>query len=289
VPLGLIWGHTAKAVPVIVPRVHAVHPHDPNAFTQGLVFHEGQLFESTGLVGRSSLRRVELATGRVLQQVALPPAEFGEGLARVGDRLIQLSWQSGIARSYDATTFELQQTFTYQTEGWGLCHDGSRLLMTDGSDQLYIRDATSFELLSQVTVTKDGSSVSRLNELECIDGSVYANVWLTDSIVKIAPATGQVLAEIDASSLLTMGERRQADVLNGIAFDPTSHRLLLTGKLWPKLFEVELEGLLPPRSSAGTCGLLPCNTGQPARAPWLWALALLSVLGARRGQPPRQP
>lgn len=231
----------AASAPSVVPRVLAEYPHDPGAFTQGLVHHDGWFYESTGLRGNSSLRRVAPATGTVDISVALPETEFGEGLALVGDRLIQLTWQEEVAHVYRLETFEPITDHAYTGEGWGLCFDGQQLIMTDGSDRLFFRDAASFELLGSQPVSDDGVSVEQLNELECVDGLVLANVWMTDRIAVIDPRMGQVLQWVDASGLLTQEEAASADVLNGVARDATSGRFYITGKLWPKLFEVELE------------------------------------------------
>jgi glutaminyl-peptide cyclotransferase len=219
------------------PEVIATFPHDPEAFTQGLVLHGGKFFESTGLLGRSTLRRVTLATGEVEQSVALPDDHFGEGLALAGDRLIQLTWQNQVAFVYDLD-FDATNPFGYEGEGWGLCYDGEKLVMSDGSSRLTFRDAVSFEVIGGVDVLSAGEPVTALNELECVGDLVYANVWLTDTIVRIDAATGGVLTTIDASGLLTPQEAAAADVLNGIAFDAATEHFYLTGKLWPKLFEV---------------------------------------------------
>ena len=230
--------------PVVVER----YPHDPAAFTQGLVYDSGRFFESTGTYGASTLREVIPATGEVLRSVALEQRYFGEGLALVDGRLVQLTWRSGEAFVWDADTFELVDTFRYDTEGWGLCWDGEQLWMSDGSATLYRRDPASFEVLGTVQVTDEGEAVTRLNELECVGEHVFANVWQTDRIVRIDKGTGRVRAVIDASGLLSEAERADlpADaVLNGIAYDPLSERFWLTGKLWPVMFEVEFA----PRTS----------------------------------------
>ncbi len=245
------------------------------------MYHDGQLFESTGLYGRSSLRRVRLSTGEVLDRVDLPPGEFGEGLARVEGRLVQLTWRSGLAHVYDLSTFEAERSHRYSTEGWGLCFDGSRLVMSDGSDRLFFRDPTTFALRSQVSVRAGGSPVSQLNELECVGDRVYANVWQTNRIVVIDPESGQVVAEVDASGLLTASEQARADVLNGIAFVPETGRFLVTGKLWPKIFEVELAGASPAR---GGCSLVAPSRGAGAgaaatAAALCWLLARLRRRG----------
>lgn len=230
----------AAGVEVVRPKVVRVLPHDAAAFTQGLLWFEGYLFESTGQYGRSTLRRVELETGRVAQQVALGSTQFGEGLARVERHLFQLTWRSGVAHRYELDSFERVASFRYDTEGWGLCFDGDRLVMSDGSSRLYLRDVNSFEVLDTVEVQRDGAAVTRLNELECVANRVYANVWQTDRIVVIDPNSGQVEMEVDASGLLTEQEALRADVLNGIAHHPPTGRFYLTGKYWPKVFEVEL-------------------------------------------------
>jgi glutamine cyclotransferase len=217
-------------------------PHDTGAFTQGLVYAREEerdlLYESTGLYGRSSLRRVDLTTGEVLQQRNLESRYFGEGLALRGDRLYQLTWRSGTGFIYDRATFEPVDEFSYSTEGWGLAEDGERLILSDGSSRLYFLDPESLGVTGQITVTSRGQPVTRLNELEVIDGLVWANVWLTDRVVIIDPAHGWVVGEVDFAGLLTPGEASPADVLNGIAYDPAGQRIFVTGKLWPWLFEV---------------------------------------------------
>lgn len=228
--------------PAEIPRkkvkVLRTYPHDSQAFTQGLLLFGDRVFESTGLRGRSSLREVDLATGEVERQVDLPAALFGEGLASVGSRLIQLTWTSGVARVYDRESFEVVDEHRYTTQGWGICHDGSRLVMSDGTSTLYFRDPVTFELEGQVQVTRAGEALDRLNELECVGGKVYANLFETDWIMEIDPATGDVTAAIDASGLLTPAERARADVLNGIAYRMGAGTFVVTGKLWPKMFEV---------------------------------------------------
>ena len=236
--VGAAGSTAALAVEQTTPQVLAVFPHDTAAFTQGLLLHGGVFYESTGLYGQSTLRRVDPATGAVLELRNLSSSVFGEGLARVADRLIQLTWQEHVAFVWDLQTFAGLGGFTYGGQGWGLCHDGTRLVMSDGSSNLYFRDPDTFAVLGQVQVTLDGFAVSNLNELECVGSLVYANVWLTDTILRIDPVTGEVLTQIDASGLLTPQEEAQADVLNGIAFDPATEHFFLTGKWWPKVFEV---------------------------------------------------
>jgi len=229
-----------STVEFLVPQVLSVRPHDTNAYTQGLLWHEGSLYESTGQVGESNVREVNPETGEVLRQVDVPDV-FGEGLALVGDRLIEITWREQVAFVYSLETFASLGSFTYEGEGWGLCYDGERLVMTDGSANLFFRNPETFELIGQVPVTLDGQPISNLNEIECVDGQVYANVWLTDSIVRIDAATGSVTAFIDATGLLTAEERAAAGsngVLNGIAYVPEEDIFFITGKLWPHLFEV---------------------------------------------------
>ncbi|MEO8601165.1 MAG: glutaminyl-peptide cyclotransferase [bacterium] len=222
-------------------QVLASYPHDPRAFTQGLELHDGTLFESTGLLQRSSLRQVEATTGAVQRKVDLPPDMFGEGLTWAGGELIQLTWQNGIALRWDPATFARRGEAHYDGEGWGLCFDGQHLVQSDGSARLVFRDPVTFAPVRTVAVTENGQPVLNLNELECVGDTVYANVWTTDRIVAIAPLSGVVRAEIDASSLLSPDERRalgREAILNGIAHDASNNTFLLTGKLWPKLFRV---------------------------------------------------
>ena len=212
------------------------HPHDPAAFTQGLVWAApDRLYESTGREGQSTLRLVDLLTGEVLRSVALDDEHFGEGLELVGDRLVQLTFTSGLALVWEEADFAEVGAFTYEGEGWGLCLLGDRLVHSDGTAILRFRDPVSFEPLDSVEVTLDSEPLGFLNELECVDGDVWANVWQTNRIVRIDPATGLVTAVVDASTLARPAE---ADVLNGIAHDPETGTFLLTGKLWPTLYRV---------------------------------------------------
>jgi len=215
------------------------YPHDRKAFTQGLLIDGGKLFESTGMVGSSSLREVELATGRVIRKIDVPPPIFAEGLAVAGDNLIQLTWQNGKALLYNKHTFAQAGEFSYRGEGWGLCRAGNELVMSDGSATLTVRRPGDFSVVRTLTVTMDGQRLDRLNELECVGSDIYANVWTQDLIVRIDGKTGRVTARIDAPNLLSPLERQGVDVLNGIAYDPTDHTFLITGKLWPKLFRVK--------------------------------------------------
>lgn len=234
----------ASTIPVYGYRVVKAYPHDRGAFTEGLAYVDDQLYESTGLNGKSSLRRVDLATGRVLQQRDLNAAYFGEGIAILDGRIVQLTWQSHVGFVYDRGSFAPQRQFGYRTEGWGLAADGVHLIMSDGTATLHWLDPQTFQETRSVAVRDDAGPVTQLNELECIDGEIYANIWQTDRIARIDPQTGRVTAWIDLQGLL--GEQDRAvpvDVLNGIAYDARRHRLFVTGKLWPKLFEIEL---VPP-------------------------------------------
>lgn len=214
-------------------------PHDPGAFTQGLqLLDDGRVVESTGMRGESSLREVTLENGEVVRERALAPQYFAEGVAVIDGRVVQLTWQENTAFVYDLETFEEIASWSYDGEGWGLCHDGDRFVMSDGTDLLTFRDTETFEVTGTVQVSRQGEPVRHLNELECVGGRVYANIWRTDLIVEIDPQSGAVLADIDASGLLSEDQARDADVLNGIAHDPRTGNFLLTGKYWPQLFEV---------------------------------------------------
>ena len=220
-------------------QILKTYPHDRSAFTQGLLLHGGRLYESTGNVGQSSLREVELDTGRVVRRTSVPPPYFAEGLTLVGDRLIQLTWQHGRAFVYDRQTFTKQNELSYQGEGWGLCTAKDQVVMSNGSATLTFRRPGDFGVIRTVQATMDGRPLAQLNELECVDGAVYANVWTHDMIVRIDPATGRVTQRIDAAHLLSPLERHGVDVLNGIAYDPADRTFLITGKYWPKLFRVK--------------------------------------------------
>ena len=217
------------------------YPHDSNAFTQGLVFEDGALFEGTGLYGSSTLRRVELETGNIMQIHELPDQYFGEGITIYSSKIIQLTWKSHLGFVYDKDSFELLQEFDYPTEGWGITHDGERLIMSDGTSALYFLDPETLEEIGRIDVYDSDGPVTRLNELEYVQGEIYANVWQTDQIAMIAPHTGEVVGWIDMEGLLGPEDRtNHVDVLNGIAYDAATDRLFVTGKLWPKLFEIEL-------------------------------------------------
>jgi len=231
-------------VPTLEYRVLRTLPHDPDAYTQGLVFHEGMLMESTGRHGESSVRIVQPESGEVLEVRELPEEYFGEGLALVGSELIQLTWQSGIAFVYDSESLDPLRTLEYSGEGWGLCYDGASLFMSDGSDTLVRRDPGTFEILDEIPVRQNGFPVWRLNELECVGGEIFANIYQTDRIVRIEKATGVVSGELDGYGL-SVASRRAPDpeaVFNGIAYDPATGHFFVTGKLWPDLSEIEILG-----------------------------------------------
>jgi glutamine cyclotransferase len=218
-----------------------VFPHDPEAFTQGLVFRDGFLYESTGLNGRSSLRKVELETGRVVQRRDIDQRYFAEGLVDWGSRLIQLTWQSNIGFVYALDSFEPQGTFSYAGEGWGLARDGRRIFMSDGTSTLRLLDPETLAETGRLTVTERGMPVANLNELEMVGDELFANIWQSDDVVVIAPETGEVTARIDFRALRSRLETTQpVDVFNGIAWDAERGRLFVTGKLWPRLFEVSV-------------------------------------------------
>ena len=229
-------------VPVWGFRIVGTYPHDPAAFTQGLIYHEGFLYEGTGLYGQSSLRKVELKTGRVLQRRALPQKYFGEGITLLQNRLYQLTWQNQEGFIYDLN-FNLVGRFTYQTEGWGLTHDGQRLIMSDGSAQLFFLNPRTLRPERTLTVRAGGQPVSRLNELEYIQGRIWANIWQASRIAIINPQSGNVEAWLDLSGLALLAQARNPNpdaVLNGIAYDNQNRRIFVTGKLWPFLFEIEV-------------------------------------------------
>ena len=235
-------GPGVTLTPVYTYHVVATYPHSATAFTQGLVFTDGVLYEGTGIAGESSLRKVDLTTGAVLQQRNLSSSDFGEGITIVSNTIYQLTWQNGFAYTYDKISFTPIVTFNYDTQGWGLAYDGARLIMSDGTSTLYFRDPATFAVLGQVTVTDNGAPINMLNELEFIHGEVWANKWMTDLIARIDPATGHVTGWVDLAGIITPHPRiTDGDaVLNGIAYDDVGDRLFVTGKRWPKLFEIEV-------------------------------------------------
>jgi glutaminyl-peptide cyclotransferase len=217
------------------------YPHDQNAYTQGLFYLNGHLYESTGIYGQSSLRMEDLETGRILELHDVPAKYFAEGLAPWGSTLVQLTWQSHIALVYDRSTFRFLRTLSYEGEGWGLTADDKEMILSDGTATLRFLDPTTFKVLRRVTVTDHGKPVTQLNELEFIHGEIYANIWHSDRIARISPTTGKVLGFIDLTGILPASERSSPEaVLNGIAYDATHDRLFVTGKLWPSLFEIKV-------------------------------------------------
>jgi glutamine cyclotransferase len=221
-------------------QVVNTYPHDREAFTQGLEYRNGFLYEGTGLHGRSSLRKVKLETGIVLQKLSLPPQFFGEGISVVGDRIVQLTWQSETGFVWGLQDFKLQRQFTYRGEGWGLTTDGRHLYFSDGTDEIRVLDSQTLAETRRIRVRENGRPLKDLNELEWVEGEILANVWQTDRIVKINPLTGRVTGSIDLTGILPAPERAGTDVLNGIAYDAAGKRLFVTGKLWPKLFHIRL-------------------------------------------------
>lgn len=225
-------------------QVVHTYPHDSHAFTQGLIYVDGHLYESTGRNGSSSVRMVDLPTGQVVQKYDLPQEYFGEGLTDWGSTLVELTWQAHTGFVYDRFSFSLLRTFHYAGEGWGLTHDKTQLIMSDGTSYLRFLDPKSFQETRRIRVSDEtGHPVEKLNELEYVHGEIYANIWETDEIVRISPRTGKVLGAIDLSGIIDKRELESPDaVLNGIAYDSTGDRLFVTGKLWPKLFEIRVTG-----------------------------------------------
>lgn len=231
------------AIPVYGFIVKNTYPHDPQAFTQGLFFRDGQLYETTGIIGRSTLRRVDLKSGKVLQKAELPKEVFGEGSTAVGEHILGLTWQSKTGYVFDAKTFAMKAKFPYEGEGWGLASDAKYVYMSDGSASIRVLDPATLKEVRRVQVTAEGKPIDSLNELEIVDGELYANVWGTDVIARIDPASGKVTGWIDLTNLLPREKRGTSSVdavLNGIAYDGKHHKLYVTGKFWPKLFEIEL-------------------------------------------------
>jgi len=231
----------SAALPTYGYTVVRTYPHDPTAFTQGLQYVDGFLYEGTGQNGQSSIRKVNLETGVVLQRRDLAKEHFGEGITVWNDEVYQLTWQSGIGFVYDRQTFAPKRTFRYTGEGWGLTRDADGLIMSDGTGTLRFVDPATFAERRRVKVTAAGAAVPRLNELEYVKGEIFANVWTTDEVARIDPATGRVTGWVDLGHLLTDRERASTDVMNGIAYDAAGDRLFVTGKWWPKLFEVRLQ------------------------------------------------
>ena len=218
-----------------------VYPHDPAAFTEGLEYRDGFLYESTGLNGKSSLRKVKLETGEVVQNYNLPQEYFGEGITVLGDEIVQLTYKTEVGFVYDRATFKLLRSFAYPGEGWSMTTDTNQIFMSDGTADLRIWDKTTLQEKKRITVHDGATPIKNVNELEWVEGEIYANVWTTDRIVRISPKDGQVTGWIDLAGLMPIGERTpDMDVLNGIAYDSAGKRLFVTGKMWPKLFEIKL-------------------------------------------------
>lgn len=240
---GLGAAQKASAAPTQSYTVVHVYPHDASAFTQGLIYLDGALYEGTGLNGRSSVRMVELSSGKALQRTDLPAEYFGEGLTNWGPNLYQLTWTSHKCFVYDRFSMRLLRTFSYDGEGWGLTHDKQSLILSDGTSTIRFLNPATFKEVRRITVTDSGRPITELNELEYIHGEIYANIWHEDLIARISPATGKVVGWINLGGLLPLPERRGGDdaVLNGIAYDEKGDRIFVTGKLWPKLFEIKLK------------------------------------------------
>ncbi len=237
----------AARAPTVAAQVLRAWPHDSTAFTQGLAWHDGALYESTGRYGESSLRRVELETGRVLKKVDVPPRFFAEGMAILGGRVYQITWKEGTGFVYDLPSLSLRTTWTYDGEGWGLATDGTHLIQSDGTYRLRFVDPASGAVARTLDVRDGDDYVMELNELEWVRGEIWANVWHSDRIARIDPATGRVKEWLDVSALLPAAMRRDPEAVpNGIAWDPETDRLFVTGKLWPQLFEISLPGVLGP-------------------------------------------
>ncbi len=244
-PTPLVAGAPVQAAaraPVQGYEVVRSYPHDPRAFTEGLFLQDGFLYESTGLQGRSSIRKVELETGKVIQQRDLASRYFGEGIVAWKDRLIQLTWRDQVGFVYDLKDFAPRSSFTYKGEGWALTHDGHRLIMSDGTAQLRFLDPETLKEIGRLAVTAGGRPVFNLNEIEWVDGEIYANIWMSDTIARIDPQTGHVLGWIDLAGLLPIDARTgREDVLNGIAYDAVGRRLFVTGKRWSRLYEISVK------------------------------------------------
>jgi len=237
--LSFISSSESSSTPVFTYKIINTYPHDHQAFTQGLVFNEGLMYEGTGLKGKSTLRNTKLETGEVLKIRKLSDEFFGEGITVYGDRIIQLTWQSHIGFIYDKENFRLLKTFQYPTEGWGITHDGKQLIMSDGSANLYFLNPETLKEIGRIEVRDRNNLVTRINELEYINGEIFANIWMTNRIARIDPRTGRVTGWINLDGLSPFRDER-TKVLNGIAYDAKNDRLFVTGKLWPNLFEIKL-------------------------------------------------
>ena len=242
VAIFLVPSYAQKAIRADGFKVIHTYPHDPDAFTQGLIYVDGHLYESTGRNGKSSIRLVDISSGKVLQHYDLATKYFGEGLTDWDSELVQITWQTEIGFVYDKFSFSLKRTFHYSGEGWGLTHDDKQLILSDGTPVIRFLDPQSFVEIRRVSVTNEnGRPVPNINELEYIHGEIYANIWMTNEIIRISPRTGKILGRIDLSGLIDKSELSDSGaVLNGIAYDAKGDRLFVTGKLWPKLFEIKV-------------------------------------------------
>jgi glutamine cyclotransferase len=230
-----------EQLPVLRAKLVRAYPHDPHAFTQGLEYCRGYLYESTGIAGRSTIRKVVLETGEVIQKVSLPPQYFGEGLTIFHGKIYQLTWLSKKGFVYDLHGFRQIGEFPYDTEGWGLTHDDNSLIMSDGTNKIRYIDPVSFAVTRTIELYAEGRGVVNLNELEYVKGEIFANIWHSSRIVRVDPRSGQAVAWIDLASIVSMEPHREEDVLNGIAYDQAGDRLFVTGKNWSKLFEIKVE------------------------------------------------
>jgi glutamine cyclotransferase len=248
--IGFLPGQRGRSAqptePVYGYHVVRSYPHDPAAFTQGLIVRDGFFYEGTGMNGQSGIRKVKIETGEVVQSKPLASTYFGEGITDWKDSLIEITWQSEVGFVYDLATFEQKKTFSYVGEGWGLTHDDTRIIMSDGSAELRFLDPATLKETGRITVRDANGPVKNLNELEYVKGEIFANVWQTDRVVRISPKDGHVTGWIDLKGLLTPAQRARTDVLNGIAYDASGDRLFVTGKWWPKVFEITL---VPPGAS----------------------------------------
>lgn len=234
----------AKLDETMTYEVLNVYPHDPGAFTQGLIYLDGFLYESTGLYGESTLRKVDLETGEVIQKIDLMPEYFAEGMTHWGDTLVQLTWREGTGFVYELADFSILEQFAYPVEGWGLTQDGEHLIMSDGTSSLHFLNPETLLIEKSINVTYQGREIQRINELEFIRGEIFANIWQTESIIRIDPQSGEVKGWIDMNGILPPEQRKtNTDVLNGIAYDPRNDRLFVTGKFWPRLYEIRLIAL----------------------------------------------
>lgn len=242
--LGFLGWNTvsAKKLPVWKGKIVATYPHDPNAYTQGLIIHEGQMYEGTGQYGNSNLRKVDLKTGTVQESLALDQQYFGEGITIFDDQIFQITWKNNLCFVYDLKTFKYKKFFRYRHEGWGLTNNGKELILSDGTSDIRFLDPETFKEKRTITAREGKQRVKNLNELEYIDNEIWANLWYDDRIVRISPENGQVLGYIDLSTIYPPRERQDREkVMNGIAQDPETKKIYITGKNWPKLFEIELQ------------------------------------------------